>query len=268
MRDFVFVITGASEGIGAELAHLASRAGAKVVVAARRIEKLQEVVARCEAAGGQALAVQADVGEESACQALIARAVERFGRLDVLVNNAGISMSAPFSEVKDLGMFERLMRVNYLSAVYCTYHALPHLERQKGIVVGVSSLQGKTGFPFSSGYCASKYAMQGFFDALRIELRPKGVAVLVASPGPVDTQIHNRKLGPDGALAHHGKDFSGKKQMTPVRCAELILGAIRARRRELVMTMPGKLAVWLRPFLPAFVDSQVERGVKEFYDLG
>jgi len=262
MKSRVVIITGASEGIGKALAIALAREGAHVVVAARKREALEEVAAAC----GEALVVPTDVADEAACRKLIDAAVERFGGIDVLVNNAGISMNGRFDAVASLDVFERLMRVNYLGAVYCTYHALPHLKAKKGLIVGISSLQGKTGFPLSTGYAGSKHAMQGFFDSLRIELEGSGVDVTMVSPGPVHTDIHARKLGADGKVASLGKDFSNKPQMSVEECVEQIARAIRSRRRELVMTTGGKLAVWLRPFFPRFVDAQVARRVKEFYD--
>ena len=169
-RDNVVVVTGASAGIGAELARQLAAGGARLALAARDAARLEEVAAECRARGGRALAVPTDVGEEAQCAALVERAVAEYGRLDTLVNNAGISMWARFDEITDLSIFERVMRVNYLGSVYCTHHALPHLKRSRGRIVGVSSLTGKTGVPTRSGYAASKHAMAGFFDSLRIEL--------------------------------------------------------------------------------------------------
>jgi short-subunit dehydrogenase len=261
MKSRVVVITGASEGIGRGLAIALAKEGAHVVIAARKREALEEVAAAC----GEAMVVPTDVGDEAACRRLIDATVEKLGGIDVLVNNAGIAMNVRFDELTTLDMFERIMRVNYLGSVYCTYHALPHLKARKGLIVGVSSLQGKTGFPLSTGYAASKHAMQGFFDSLRIELEGSGVDVTLVSPGPVDTGIHARKIGGDGRIIDAGGDY-GRRSMSLERCVELIVDAIRDRRRELIMTAGGKLAVWLKPFAPRFVDSQVAREVKRFYD--
>ncbi|MEI9983924.1 MAG: SDR family oxidoreductase [Aliidongia sp.] len=177
-------ITGASDGIGRELALQLGTLGANLVVAARNGTKLAAVVAECRERAAQAIAVETDVADEPACRRLIDAAAQAFGGIDILVNNAGQSMHARLDEVTDLGIFEQLMRVNYLGAVYCTTYALPHLRRSRGLLVAVSSLQGKTGFPGSSGYAASKYAMQGFFDSLRIELMGSGVDVSASAPAP------------------------------------------------------------------------------------
>ena len=165
-----FIITGASTGIGAALAHVYASRGNNVVLASRNEEELAHLAERCERAGGKALAVRTDVTDIAQCKAMVDAAVERFGGIDVLVNNAGITMWARFREITDLTMFERIMRVNYLGTVYCTHFALPHLIASRGLIVGISSLTGKTGVPTRSGYAASKHAMQGFLDSIRIEL--------------------------------------------------------------------------------------------------
>lgn len=257
-----FVVTGASDGIGRALAIRLAAGGANLVVAARDAGGLDETVRRCAAAGGRALAAPTDVADPSACARLIARAVEAFGGIDVLVNNAGISMQARFDALTDLAGLERVMRVNYLGAVQCTHYALAHLKARRGLVVAVSSLQGKTGFPTYAAYAASKHAMQGFFDSLRIELRSSGVGVLVVSPGPVDTAIHERRLGPDGSV--HGGRPRHVTSMPVDECARQIARAIERRDRELVMTAAGKAGAWLKLVAPALLDRLVERAVRRF----
>lgn len=265
MKNEVVIVTGASEGIGRALARTLARRRCRLALAARSLGKLQEVIAECQDAGAEAIAIPTDVGDQDACRALVDKTVAHYGAVDGLVNNAGISMNSRFDMLRDLSVLERLMRVNYLGAAYCTFHALPHLQRSKGIIVAVSSLQGKTGFPDSTGYAASKHAMQGFFDSLRIELMESGVAVLVVSPGAVSTEIHARKLGAEGAMNDSGRDFSGKRQMSPEVCATKIVDAMQARKREVVMTAGGKLAVALKPFAPRFVDGRIARAVTDFY---
>ncbi len=265
MSGMAVVVTGASDGIGRELAVALAARGDRVAIAARRAEALEEVRAACESAGGGALVVPTDVGDAAACAELVRRAVEAFGGLDILVNNAGVSAQGRFDALVSLDVLERLMRVNYYGAAYCTHAALPHLKRSRGLVVAVSSLQGKLGFPGSAAYSASKHAMQGFFDSLRIELRRDGVDVLVVSPGPVATAIHRRFVGADGQVVESGP--ADRTAGMPVDvCAAKILRAIDRRARELVMTPGGKLAVLLRPFLPGFVDRRLERAVERFYE--
>jgi short-subunit dehydrogenase len=252
------VITGASAGIGAALAVALAARGARLVVAARTRPALDEVVERCEAAGGEAVAVACDVADPAACRALAGEAVKAFGGIDVLVNNAGISMWSRFEDVTDLSIFERLMRVNYLGAVHCTYHALPHLRARRGLVVAISSLSGLTGVPTRTGYAASKHAMQGFFDSLRIELRGSGVDVLVVSPGLVATDLRERALR--SGTAAPGAPLRG---LMPVdECVRRIVDAMARRRRELVMTAKAKLARWVKLVAPAVVDRLAERGMR------
>jgi NAD(P)-dependent dehydrogenase (short-subunit alcohol dehydrogenase family) len=265
MRDRTFVVTGASDGIGRTLAVELAKAGANVVLAARSADGLAETVGLAGPEAERMLAVPTDVADPAACERLIAAAVARFGALDVLVNNAGISMQARVDAITDLAVFERVMRVNYLGAVYCTHAALPHLKARRGLLVAVSSLQGKTGFPTYSGYAASKHAMQGFFDSLRIELVGDGVGVLVVSPGPIDTAIHQRRLGADGA--HHGASSGGtaSASLMPVaECVRQILRAIRRRDRELVMTAAGKAGQWLKLVAPSMLDRLVADAIEKF----
>jgi short-subunit dehydrogenase len=259
------VITGASAGIGQALARQLAERGANLVLAARNAQALEESLRQCQAAGAGAIAVVADVAERDDCRRLVEKTVEQFGQLDVLVNNAGISMYSPFDEVTDLGLFERVMTVNYMGAVYCTHYALPHLKRQRGLLVAISSLQGKTGFPGSTAYSASKHAMQGFFDSLRIELRGSGVDVLVVSPGPVATQIHTRRLGSDGRLSAESLDRTNDAGMAVDECARQIVRAMEKRRRELVMTAAGKAGQWFKLIAPTWTDRLVARAVQRFY---
>jgi short-subunit dehydrogenase len=174
-------------------------------------------------------------------------------------------MYSPFERITDLHVFERIMQVNFLGAVYCTYFALPHLKRARGLLAAISSLQGKTGFPNSSGYAASKHAMQGFFDSLRIELTGSGVDVLVVSPGPVATSIHARRLGGDGELSQESLKRSNDRGMPVAECARQIVAAVERRRRELVMTAAGKAGQWVRLIAPALIDRFVADAVRRFY---
>lgn len=263
MRGKTVVVTGASTGIGEELAVALAARGSNVVLAARNAEALERVKQRCEKARGQALVVPTDVGDPEACQRLVQRAVEAFGGVDALVNNAGVTMHARFEEVKDLGIFERLMRINYLGAVYCTYHALPHLKARNGLVVAISSLTGKTGVPTRTGYAASKHAMQGFFDSLRIELLGSGTDVLVVSPGFVATDIRANALGPDGKPLRESLRDESEPTMDVGTCVSIILRAMERREREVVMTARGKVGVFLKIVAPRLVDRIAARAVRE-----
>jgi len=261
-KDNVVVVTGASRGIGRELALQAADQGALLVLAARNSGELAAVAASCRTRGGKAVTVTVDVGEEADCAALVARAVEAYGRIDTLVNNAGIGMWARFDEVRDLSIFERLMRVNYLGSVYCTAHALPYLKQTGGRIVAISSLTGKTGVPTRSGYAASKHAMAGLFDSLRIELAGSGVSVTMIYPGFVATGIRERAFGGDGEPL--GKSPVREAEvMTVETCARLTLAAMAGRRRELVMTGRGRFGMWLKLLAPGLVDRIARRAIEQ-----
>jgi len=262
MHAKTVIITGASAGIGEELAVALAARGANLVLAARDAEALARVQQRCEQAGGKALSVPTDVTDEAACRRMVARAVEAFGGIDVLVNNAGMSMWARFDEVTDLSLFERLMRVNYLGAVYCTHAALPHLKARKGLLVAISSLTGKTGVPTRTGYAASKHAMQGFFDSLRIELRESGVDVLVVSPGFVATGIRERALGPDGRPLGESPRAEDRDTMDVETCVRRIVRAVERREREVVMMPRAKLAMALKALAPGLIDRMAARAIR------
>jgi short-subunit dehydrogenase len=260
------LLTGASSGIGHALALGLAREGARLALAARGRDALDRVAAECRALGAPVICVPTDVTQPDACRAAVEATVAAFGGIDVLVNNAGISMWARFEEITDLTLFERIMRVNYLGAVYCTYHALPHLKQRRGLLVAVSSLTGKTGVPTRSAYAASKHAMQGFFDTLRIELAESGVDVLIVSPGFVKTGVRERALGADGQPIGRSPRDEERDTMSAERCAEDILHAMRQRQRELVMTAKARVGLWLRLVAPGVVDRIALRAVAEKRD--
>ena len=260
-KDKVVVITGASRGIGRELACRLAEQGAKLSLAARDVEQLGAVQAECEKLGGQVIAVPTDVAEQAGCEALMRKTVEAFGGIDVLVNNAGTSMWAYFDEVTDLSIFEKIMRVNYLGSVYCTHYALPYLKASRGQIVAVSSLTGKNGVPTRSGYAASKHAMVGFFDTLRIELAPEGVSVTIIYPGFVATQTRKHAFGPDGKPLGESPVREGEI-MTVEECVDLMLPAIQKRKRELVMTFRAKVGQYVKLFAPGLVDQIARKAIE------
>ena len=260
-KDKVVVITGASSGIGRELAYQLAVQGAWLSLAARNIERLDLVRTECERCGAKAIAVSTDVSEPAQCAELIRKTVEHYSRLDILVNNAGKTMYTNFEDVKDLSIFEKLMCVNYLGSVYCTYYALPYLKQTQGRIVGVSSLTGKTGVPTRSGYAASKHAMAGFFDSLRIEVAQHKVSITMIYPGFVATAVREQAFGEDGQSV--GQSTVQEGEVMPVeRCAQLILRAAAQRRREVVMTLRGKIGVWLKLLAPGLVDRIARRAIR------
>ncbi len=263
----VIVITGASDGIGAEMAlQLATTHGARLalVLAARAAATLQAVAAQCQALGASCLAVPTDVSEQAQCQALVAATIAAYGRMDVLINNAGISAQALFAEVKadDLQWYERLMRINLWGSVWCTHAALPHLQASRGRILAVSSLAGLIGVPGRTAYSASKFAMTGFFEALRAELVGAGVSVTTAYPGVVLTNIRSHGLNAAGVAAG-SSGLKEDKAMGVQECAALILRGMERREREVVMTASGKLGRFLKLIWPAAVERMALNALKD-----
>jgi short-subunit dehydrogenase len=261
VKDNVVVITGASKGIGAELARQLAAKGARLVLAARGENELEEVAAQCRKAGATVVTVKADVAVERDCQAIVSGALVAFGRLDTLVNNAGATMWAKFEDISDMSILQRIMQVNYMGAVYCTHHALPHLRASRGSIVGISSLAGRVGVPTRTGYSASKHAMTGFFDSLRIELDGSGVTVTMVYPGFVATGIRENAAGPDGKPIRVSPVKEGEV-MSVEDCARRIVTAIERRERDVVMTARGRLGLWLKLVAPGLVDRIAKRAVE------
>lgn len=249
------IVTGASAGIGKALALQLARQGAKLAIAARRAERLAQVAAECRALGAEVLVIPTDVSDETQCKALVEQTVTAFGRLDLLICNAGLAASALFDDFPNLDLFRHTLDVNLYGAVYCTYYALPYLKQTKGRIAAISSLGGKSAIPYNTPYCASKYGLHGFYDSLRMELTQHGVSVTLICPWWVATEFHAAQLTKDGVPrgAARGKDMYTSKTMSAERCAEITLRAAYKRRREVLMG-PGLLAVWLKVIAPGFLD--------------
>ena len=262
LRENVMIVTGASAGIGRALALQLAEQGAWLALGARDADRLEATAIECRQRGGRALVVKTDVGVEAECRNLIAQTVREYGRVETLINNAGISMFARFDELQDLSGFERMMRVNYFGAVACTFYALPYLKQTHGRLVGVSSLSGKHGLPTRSGYAATKHAMAGFFDSLRIELADSGVTVTMIYPGFVASEIRARAVGADGKPLGKSTAREGE-MMTAEECARIIIKALARRKREEVMTARGKLGLWGKLIAPGLVDRMARKAIEE-----
>lgn len=243
------IVTGASSGIGEALARRFSALGANVVAGARSLEKLETLVRELPSGG---IAVQCDVSKEEDCKRLIDRAVETFGRIDVLVNNAGISMRALFDDV-DLDVLRRLMDTNFWGSVYCTKYALPYIQTSQGSIVGISSVAGFHGLPGRTGYSASKYAMHGLLETVRIENLKKGVHVLIVAPGFTASNVRFAALTADG-LQQGASPREEGKMMTADEAAKRIIKAITRRKRTLLMDFDGKATRILKFFAPSLLD--------------
>jgi short-subunit dehydrogenase len=258
MKDTIFhqnvvIITGASYGIGHQLALQLAGCGAWLVLAARNAEKLEDVSKQCSQQGGRVISIPTDVADQTQCQNLIKNTVAEYGKIDTVINNAGIGMASRFDELQDLALFEKVFRVNFFGGVYCTHYALPFLKKTRGRLVCISSLKGKYPSATADAYSPSKHAMAGFYDSLRIELASSGVSVTMIYPGWVSTGISSRALWADGTQT--GKISKHEKNAMPVDvCARIILDATAKRKREVVMTFQGKVGLWLRLIAPKLVD--------------
>jgi len=261
LKDKVVIITGGSSGIGKACALEFGKKGSKVIIAARNAEKLAEAERELRSFHINCFSVQADVSKEEDCKALIEKTVEKFGGIDVLINNAGISMRALFRDL-DLQVLKNLMDVNFWGMVYCTKYALPHLLESKGSVVGVSSIAGHVGLPGRTGYSASKFAIQGFLDALRTENLKTGLHVLVVCPGYTASNIRNTALVADGS-AQGETPRDEEKMMKPEEVAEAIYKAVVGRKRKIILTVLGKLAVWITKRFPKLADKLIFNSVSK-----
>jgi short-subunit dehydrogenase len=260
--DKVIVVTGASEGIGRALCLALAPQRPKLAIAARNEERLNELMKEVESKGAQVLIVPTDVTGEEACKRLIRVTIEKWGSMDVLVNNAGRTMWTNFEDITDTSIFEKMMQLNYLGSVYCTYYALPYLKKSKGLIVAVSSVAGLTGVPTRTAYAASKHALFGFFDSLRIELDGTGVNVTMIAPDFVLSEIHRRALGYDGKPL--GKSpLQENEIMTAEKCAALIVKAMENRDRLLLMSIRSKMGRWIRLVSPQLVDNVAKKAMRE-----
>lgn len=255
MSKPVAVITGASGGIGKACAEVFARNGYTVVISARNKEKLDLVAEGIRQHGSTVHEVIADVSIEADCRRLIDETVNHYQRIDVLINNAGLSMRALFEDT-DLDVFRKLMDTNFWGTVYCTRFALPWLIQQHGSLVGISSIAGKKGLPGRTGYSASKFAMEGFLETLRTENLKKGLHVLIACPGFTATDIRNTALNANGEVQGESPRDE-KRMMSPEEVASEIYKAVKHRRRDLVLTREGKLTVFLNKFIPGILDRMV-----------
>ena len=256
LNDKIVVITGASSGIGKSLAEEFAKRGANLILGARHFVNLCTITQKLEQVYKiKAVAVQCDVTVEADCELLIKQALLTFGRIDVLINNAGISMRALFNDT-DVKVLKSVMDVNFWGTVYCTKFALPEILKTQGSIVGVSSIAGYKGLPGRTGYSASKFAMNGFLDALRVENLKTGVHILTACPGFTASNIRNTALNKEG---HSQKEstLNEEKMMSSDMVAKIIADGVEKRKRTLIMTGQGKLTVLISKFFPKLLDKLV-----------
>ena len=259
MKGKVAIITGASSGIGLAAAKEFAAQGSFLALAARNREKLDSIVAELNAKYGKTedgrekfIAVAADVTKEADCRNLIERCTAHFGKIDILVNNAGISMRALFKDL-DLSVIKSLMDVNFWGTVFCTKYALPWLLKSKGSVVGIISIAGFKGLPARTGYSASKFAIYGFLDTLRVEHLHDGLHVMIFAPGFTASNIRNVALVADGTQQGE-TPRDEEKMMSAEAVAKRLAKGIKRRKSQIILTPIGKLTVFLNKFFPRLVD--------------
>lgn len=251
LKDKIVIITGASSGIGLATAKAFAAQGSKIVIAARSLERLN--VLRDELSPiTEVLCVKTDVTIEEECENLIEQTIAKFGKIDILINNAGISMRAMFKDL-NLSVIKNLMDVNFWGTVYCTKFALPWILERQGSVVGVVSIAAFKGLPARTGYSASKFAVYGFLDTLRIEHLKDNLHVMIFAPGFTTSSIRERALVADGTKQGKTPREEGK-MMSAEECASHLLNGIKRRKAQVVLTFIGKLLVHLNKFFPRLVD--------------
>lgn len=252
MRDRVIIITGGSSGIGKALAERFGREGAKLVITGRRKAVLEDAASDLRQLGIEVIPVVADASVEADCANVVDIAIRQYGKIDVLVNNAGISQRALFEDLQ-LEVFKKIMDVNFYGLVNTTKYALPHILRSKGSIVGISSVNGRRATPARSAYSASKFAMIGFLESLRSEMLDRGIHVLTVCPGFTASNIRR------SALMANGKVFAGPQRdesymMSAEEVADHVYFAVVRRKRDVLLTVQGRLAVWLNYFFPKWMD--------------
>ncbi|MDD3739841.1 MAG: SDR family oxidoreductase [Bacteroidales bacterium] len=253
----VVIVTGATSGIGKAVAYEFASQGAIIILAARTVENLKVVCTDINASGGTAYYVKTDVRVVNECENLINQTLKFCGKIDILINNAGISMRARFEEL-DLIVIKELMDTNFYGAIYCTKYALPHILQQKGSIVNISSIAGLTPLPGRTGYCASKHALNGFFETLRLENRNNKLHILIVHPGFTNTNIRKSALNKFG-LPQEFIPRIEEKMMTSEEVALKIRKATILRKEKILLTVKGKLSVWLFSHFPKNTEKLILR---------
>ncbi|HYV93374.1 MAG TPA: SDR family oxidoreductase [Chitinophagales bacterium] len=264
LKNKVVIITGASSGIGKACAIAFANAGCKVMLAARDEVKLTTVMNEITQRDGIAAVCKTDVSKEEDCQQLINATIKQFGTIHILINNAGNSMRALFSEV-DLKVLKELMNINFWGAVYCTKHAMNEILKNKGSIAGISSIAGYKGLPGRTGYSASKFALQGFLESLRIENLKTGIHVMIVCPGYTTSNIRNAALNKEG-IAQGETPFDESKLMSAEKVADEIVKGVVKRKRTIILSMQGKMTVLFNKFFPRMMDRMVYNVVSKEKD--
>lgn len=255
MKDKVVIITGGSSGIGKALAQCFGSHGSRILITGRNAGDLEAAVTELQSEGIIVHGFVSDVSQEADNYRMAEAAIARYGRIDILINNAGITMRALFQDV-DLSVIRKVMDINFFGALYATRACLPQIIEHRGSVIGISSIAGYRGLPARAGYSSSKFALNGFLEVLRTELMKTGVHVLTACPGFTTSNIRKRSLTKDGSL-QGDSPRQEESMMSAEECATHIYQATVKRKKILILTRQGKLAVFLNKWIPGFMDGIV-----------
>lgn len=259
-RDKVIVITGAAGGMGRALSRRFGQAGARLALLDLDPKAVQEFARELETESIECMAIGLDASDEAACRRSIAAVAERFGRVDVLINNAGITHRSAFANT-EATVYRRVMDVNFFGSLYCTQAALSHLVESRGLIITISSIAGFAPLLGRTGYAASKHALHGLFDSLRTELFETGVGVLIVCPGFTSTNIDKNALDGDGRLTRHPQSTVGKAA-TPESVAHAVYAAAVRNKRLLVLSTVGRLTRLLTRVCPALYERIMARSLR------
>ncbi len=255
------VVSGAAGGLGRALALRYARAGARIVALDLDAQAVEQLSVDLAQTGAEAMALSCDVTDEAACRAAMASAVQRFGRIDVVINNAGISHRSAFVST-DTSVLRRVMEVNLFGAIHLTRAALPALQQSHGLIVAISSVAGYTPLIARTGYAASKHALHGFFTSLRTEVTGAGIDVMLVCPSFIATAIDRNALGGDGRAATHRQVVAGRP-LQPGDVADKIFSASERSKRLLLIGRTARAAWWLNRYAPALYERIMARRLRD-----
>ena len=259
-KDKVIIVTGAASGIGAAVCRRFAAAGAKIGLLDRDQEGVTAAAGGLQAVGAEAVGLKCDVVDEAQCTAAVGAVIQRFGGVDLLVNNAGITQRSAFVDT-NISVYRQVMDVNFYGSLNCTRAAIDSLIGRQGSIIVIESLAGLTPLLGRTGYCASKHALHGFFTSLRSELRGSGVHIMLVCPGFVNTNLQSRALGGDGQVTAHPQSVVGKPA-SAAKVAEAIYQGALKKRHLLVLTPVGKLAYWISRLAPVLYERLMARQVR------
>ena len=260
-KNKVIVVTGAASGIGAAICNKFAQEGARIVLMDMDEDGVKAAADQLKAAGVDAVGFKCDVVQKDECRSVIKQAIERYGGIDVLVNNAGITQRSAFVDTKT-SVYRNVMEVNFFGSLHCTQAAIDSLIERQGMIIVIESLAGVSPLLGRTGYCASKHALHGFFTSLRSEIRETGVHIMLVCPGFVKTNLQTRALGGDGQVTSHPQSMVGKPASAEKVAADIFKGA-QKRKSLLVLTPIGKLSYWISRLAPILYERLMARQVKE-----